>query len=252
MLFFCFCILFLCGWTDDRIDVNKKELGFKKSDGQDLFLCGRDEVIDADGNVYPTVQIYFQCWLQKNMNLGEMISITGIPGRENVFEKYCFNDKDENCDRNTGGLYTREEAMNGSFQEGSGGICPAGFRIPTNEDWNALEMYLKNPESSCEKNRTFVHHAGNPHFGCAEAGLHMAEGGFSGFDGVMTPSVDWMGSLGEDGNVSGGYFWQEERRGAVFLSSTKDSHRMLLKGDFSLGRVSDASSGGIFSVRCVR
>jgi uncharacterized protein (TIGR02145 family) len=60
------------------------------------------------------------------------------PSNNDTIEKYCHSDLIENCNK-YGGLYQWKEMMNYTNQEGSQGICPPGWRIPTDEDWKLLE-----------------------------------------------------------------------------------------------------------------
>jgi hypothetical protein len=68
------------------------------------FVCGTDQVEDADGNLYDTVRIASQCWMGENLNVGEML--TGVTGQtdNSVIEKYCYNNDLNNCVTD-GGLY---------------------------------------------------------------------------------------------------------------------------------------------------
>lgn len=54
-------------------------------------------------------------------------------------ERHCFDDEDANCDLR-GGLYTWQEAM--QYASEAQGICPWGWRIPSDADWKVLEGSL--------------------------------------------------------------------------------------------------------------
>lgn len=102
------------------------------------FPCpGTPEVI-YEGQVYNTVQIYSQCWLKENLNIG--IRIDGILWQidNDTIEKYCYNNDPANCII-YGGLYQWDEMMNHTVQAGAQGICPPGWHIPTDEEWKILE-----------------------------------------------------------------------------------------------------------------
>jgi uncharacterized protein (TIGR02145 family) len=72
-----------------------------------------------DGQVYPTVQIGSQCWLQKNMNYS-----TG--------NSWCYDNNSSNC--NTyGRLYDWQTAL---------GACPSGWHLPSDAEWTALTDFL--------------------------------------------------------------------------------------------------------------
>lgn len=88
-----------------------------------------------------TVVIGTQEWMKYNLNEGTM-----VPGNTNqtyngTIEKYCYQNNPANCDI-YGGLYQWNEAMQYATAEGSQGICPDGFHIPTNAEWGVLLEYL--------------------------------------------------------------------------------------------------------------
>jgi uncharacterized protein (TIGR02145 family) len=56
-----------------------------------------------------------------------------------VVEKYCYNN-DPGLAEAFGGLYKWNEAMNYQLEEGSQGICPDGWHIPTDLEWKILEV----------------------------------------------------------------------------------------------------------------
>ncbi len=102
---------------------------------------GTPTVTDAEGNVYNTVQLGNQCWMKENLKVGTFISGAEDMTNNSVTEKFCYDDIPANCDI-YGGLYQWDEMMNYSIQEGSRGICPQGWHIPSDQDWKTLEMHL--------------------------------------------------------------------------------------------------------------
>jgi len=104
------------------------------------FLCG-DTIFDhRDDQTYSTIQIGEQCWMAENLNIGERID-GGVHMTDNgIIEKYCFENDPLNCD-SFGGLYNWWEAMNYETFEGSTGICPDGWYIPTDQEWKILEGF---------------------------------------------------------------------------------------------------------------
>jgi len=98
-------------------------------------------ITDADGNLYGTVQIGGQCWMAENMNVGtKLASGATLPNtNDTVVEKWCYNNSDANC-TTYGGLYSWLEATRGSKTAGARGICPNGWHIPTDREFNDLEQ----------------------------------------------------------------------------------------------------------------
>jgi len=91
------------------------------------------EITDKrDNKKYKTVKIGTQNWMAQNLNYSEK----GV----------CYNNKDANCDI-YGRLYDWVTAMDISadynnkkydMQGQQQGICPDGWHLPTNSEWNAL------------------------------------------------------------------------------------------------------------------
>ena len=76
-----------------------------------------------DGIVYKTTTIGGQVWMAENLNY---FDIEGAPSA--IKNDWCYWDKPENCE-SAGRLYTWTVAKR---------VCPEGWRLPTNEDWQAL------------------------------------------------------------------------------------------------------------------
>lgn len=98
---------------------------------------------ERDGQIYKTVLIGKQVWMAQNLNYAS-----------DFFMSYCYNDLPSNCDK-YGRLYSWAAAMDslGVFStngKGCGykvscsisypvrGICPAGWHLPSKEEWEVL------------------------------------------------------------------------------------------------------------------
>jgi uncharacterized protein (TIGR02145 family) len=108
------------------------------SGGGSGFPCPGIETVTYGEQVYHTVLIGEQCWLKENLNVGKKISSNNPMSDDGEIEKYCYGNIDANCDT-YGALYQWREAMLYSVTEGARGICPEGWHIPTNVEWNTLE-----------------------------------------------------------------------------------------------------------------
>ena len=105
------------------------------------FTCGESITDTRDGKGYSTVQIGLQCWFAENLNIGTMIQSNVEMADNNVFEKYCYNNTEGNCD-DYGGLYQWNEMMQYSTTPGVQGICPSGWHVPADAEWTVLTDYL--------------------------------------------------------------------------------------------------------------
>ena len=100
--------------------------------------CPGTPTVTYEGQVYNTIQIFSQCWLKENLNVGTMIPGNQDMSDNDIIEKYCYDDIDTNC--NTyGGLYQLNEMLQYVLQQGTQGICPPGWYLPTCEEWKVLE-----------------------------------------------------------------------------------------------------------------
>ena len=114
-------------------------------------------VSDVDGNVYRTVTLGTQTWMAENLRTtrypdGSPIPrITDQPGwnaLEVTSQAYCWYDDDSARHAETyGALYTWAAAMNGAASSeavpsGIQGVCPAGWHLPSNNEYTILVNYL--------------------------------------------------------------------------------------------------------------
>lgn len=116
----------------------------------DTILGGKNNsstVTDADGNVYTTVKIGDQEWTTENLrttkyNDGSPIAnITGKTTWDSCMytltEAYCYYNNTTNADsiKKFGALYNW-------YAVNTGKLAPAGWHVPTDEEWDTLQNYL--------------------------------------------------------------------------------------------------------------
>ncbi|MCF8373226.1 MAG: fibrobacter succinogenes major paralogous domain-containing protein [Bacteroidales bacterium] len=118
------------------------------------ITCGY-QISDYDGNVYNTVLIGNQCWMQENLrtthyaNGNPLIDGTnagGIAGNDTT--QFMFDYNNNTSYTNVyGKLYTWAAVM-GSFSSsvsvpsGVQGICPVGWHVPSNDEYWVLNYFL--------------------------------------------------------------------------------------------------------------
>jgi uncharacterized protein (TIGR02145 family) len=91
---------------------------------------GCPEAFNYEGQTYHGIMIGEQCWMKENLNYE-----TGT--------SWCYGDNPANCEQ-FGRLYNWNTIMNGedgtaAMPSGVRGICPEGWHIPSDLEWQVLE-----------------------------------------------------------------------------------------------------------------
>jgi len=144
--------------------------------------CGENFIDPRDGKVYPTVKIGNQCWMAKNLNYGqykESVFHNDAEGHSDVsnngiVEKYAYENDTANLTV-YGGLYDWNEMMNYSSVEGSQGICPDGWHIPTKDEFDALVEAVGGRNIAGKQ----LKYGGSSGFNFEMGGSRTLKGGFS-------------------------------------------------------------------------
>jgi len=199
---------------------------------------GTPTVTDVDGNSYNTVQIGSQCWMRENLKTTKYKTNKNILKIENVNLWFnnttgamCYyNNLTENGNK-YGALYN-------GYAVKTGELCPTGWHIPSNDEWNTLAGQLGGADMAGYKMKTVY---------------------------------DWMSDWYQDGNGSNesgfsalpagmrdyySYNFYGLNQGTSFWTSTEDYYnepfiKYLFYDSNSLGSYSDYLSNG-FSVRCIK
>ncbi len=159
--------------------------------GNSGFICGEQFTDIRNGKSYNTVQIGNQCWMAENLNIGTDVSVQGYQHNDSVIEKYCYD-----CDE-YGGLYSYGEAMDYKNIEGSQGICPNEWHVPTDEDWSILIDFLGGEIIAGSK----MKETGNLHWNLPNNDA-TNESGFTGLGGGLRSEI---GSIHYPGEIA--MFW---------------------------------------------
>lgn len=101
--------------------------------------------IDGDGNAYDTIVIGTQTWLNSNLKTTKYINGDPIPiaiddasWTEFTRGAYCWYENNNNYKDSYGALYNGYAGRTSSF------ICPAGYHVPSIEEWTVLVNFLSN------------------------------------------------------------------------------------------------------------
>jgi uncharacterized protein (TIGR02145 family) len=80
--------------------------------------------------------------MKRNLNVGIRLDGNRDQSDNGVLEKYCYGNSPETTCNTYGGLYQWDEAMHYSSENRAQGICPSGWHIPSDAEWQELEITL--------------------------------------------------------------------------------------------------------------
>ena len=242
-------------------------------------------VTDHEGNVYATVQIGNQCWMRDNLRTTTSPS-TGtylIPAAGTGYTytgKQAFwynNDSATYAPMNFGLLYnwnaavdtfntaygetsvntSSSNAVSVTFNGHRRGICPAGWHLPSDAEWNTMEATVSGSDwqTSYETSTGF---RGN-HAGKLAGGDNWTSSTTSGAPGDYdNADRNVSGFSAVPAGYCGGSSFFDAFNRAYFWSATQSASypygayvRYLYYDDANVGRNGDDKIGG-FSVRCLR
>ena len=228
---------------------NWTELAFGTNTIDPPFSCGSTLVDSRDGQSYATVQIGTQCWMRENLNIGTMITGSSAQTDNGVFEKYCYGNNPGRC-ATYGGLYQWNEAMQYVTTEGTQGICPTGWHLPTDDEYKTLEIYLGMTPAQADQigwrgNNEGAKLAGGSYLWTNAELTANANFGSSGFDALPAGTQYFDGSF---------YYLTYETR---FWTSSADDvlnsfERHLYFHNINVNRSSRSISLYAYSVRCLK
>jgi len=196
--------------------------------------CGQ-LVVSYGGENYPTVQIGTQCWFRKNLNIGTQITGTHYQSDNGVVEKFCYND-DVNYCNTYGGLYSWDELMNYSTHDSAQGICPAGWHVPSDVDWQKIADFLVNADNA----GAHMKETGTLHWSSTDQYTDNS----SGFTGL--PGGEWLSPNEYEWIRDFGFFWSSTQ-----LNYTFGHKEQLSATSGVLYQTFDTKSVG-YSERCIQ
>jgi uncharacterized protein (TIGR02145 family) len=159
------------------------------------FYNQAQTVTDYDGNIYHTVNIGSQVWLQENLrvthyNNGDLIpnvaNTSSWPGLSSGARCYYNNDS-ATWDPVYGALYNWYAVSNNN-------LCPQGWHIPSDAEWTTAENYLGGSSVAGGK----MKEAGFEHWNSPNTGA-TNESGFTGLPGGMLSTTYTFQTIRENG-----------------------------------------------------
>jgi len=200
--------------------------------------CGT--VTDADGNVYNTVIIGTQCWMQTNLkttkyNNSDIIGTSNpdtlnISSEQNPTYQWAFEGNTTYA-ATYGRLYTWYAITDPRA------VCPTGWHIPTDEEWTTLINYLGGDSIAGEK----LKEAGTAHWYAPNYGVTNQSDFTALPGGYRTPNGMYSGILFK------GMWWSATQ------SNLPDNayDRQLSYNTNEVNRGNNSKKMG-FAVRCVK
>lgn len=207
-----------------------------------LFSCVKESLTTSmnsssfvdirDGEVYNTVTINNQTWMAENLRFNASGSFLNLANPSSLY----------------GRLYDWATIMNGDLPSNSNpsgvqGICPSGWHVPSDAEWNSLEIALGlNPADTSIIGLYPGNHAlemksltgWNGVVGNNSSGLNIYPAGLS------SPTNNYFGDLGE-----AAYFWT-----SVEIDSLYAGTRFFHAGKNGIARGGNGRIAGQ-SCRCV-
>jgi len=182
-----------------------------------------------DGKQYRTVKIGNRTWMAENLNYD-------APDKYGVSKDVCYDDNADNCEK-YGRLYSWTAAAD---------ACPAGWRLPSEAEWQTLANYAGGEKTAGKKLRSETGWNGNLN-GTNEHGFSALPGGF-GYDlnsnsrknifvNAGSYSIWWGSTVAKYGK----YAWSR----SVGFDDGESMGRHESKKETGRG-------GLLFSVRCVQ
>ena len=189
--------------------------------------CSQPFLDPRDGHEYSVVQIGDQCWMAENLNY-------------NSGTNWCYNNSQGDCDI-YGRLYDWYTAVY---------ICPAGWHLPSDNEWTIFETYLINNGYGWEGSGNDIAKSIASDNGWWSASSE----GKVGWQQLLNNSSGFTALPAGHRSISGVYFYKGAE--ANFWSSTQTGcmHAFIRRTSFnatSLYRENPNRTNG-FSVRCVK
>ena len=212
-------------------------------------------VTDIDGNSYDAVRIGNQVWMASNLRTTRFANGDAIPEGLTVSLTEPLRYTPSTTEEEYGCLYNWAAVMHGetsSITNPSGvqGVCPTGWHVPSEAEWNQLTAYLAGrSEYVCSGNGNNIAKALAADHGwhiineneCA-VGNDLGGNNATGFSAL--PAGYYCGDYYGFGGFA--YFWS-----ATEYVDNDACYRSLYFNGADVNRNNDGKNYG-FSVRCVR
>ena len=228
------------------------------------FGCGINTVQDYDGNTYNTVQIGSQCWTRENLKSTHYANGTTIPLGSTSSTTIAYRYNPNNDAANVaiyGYLYNWTAVMNSAassntIPSGVQGICPTGWHVPSDREWQIMEFAVGVSESDTADTSTgTTGYRGNVVAKlCSDAGwiFSFVPNTPGDTSAILRNSTGFSAIPAGRYTVSYSYYGES----VCFWSATESSssgahHHWMNYNRVGIGRSMGAGKHDSYSVRCV-
>jgi uncharacterized protein (TIGR02145 family) len=212
---------------------------------------------DRDGNSYRSVEIGNQVWMAENLKY--LPSVAQVPDEQSYTDPlhyvHTYYGTDVNAAKATeeyltyGVLYNWPALMNGeqssnNIPSGVQGVCPAGWHVPSQAEWNELIVHLGGTDIAGGK----LKETGGLHWNSNVGATN--ETGFTALPGgaLLAYAEDGIIELPTFTMLELGTYWTTTERNEKIASAY-----ILNSGDAGLYHLDNWNSkGNGFSVRCIQ
>jgi uncharacterized protein (TIGR02145 family) len=198
-----------------------------------VVACG-STITDIDGNIYNTVTIGTQCWMVENLKTSKYNDGTTIPTD-------LSDTAWENTTRGAYAIYENIASNNTTYGKlynwyavNTRKLCPEGWHIPTDAEWNTLNAFLGGQSIAGGKMKSITGWT-SPNTGATNSS------GFTGLPGGLRSYFGGFSGIGDLG------VWWSSTEGIP----TSVWFRGLQYNDDNLGRGGGSKKNGL-SCRCLR
>ncbi len=240
---------------------------FKKDTKNSVYseknACEKHSVTDIDGNTYKTIYIGNKCWMAENLKTTTYKDGTPIPKikdhnewwsdtegsyalYDHTFPFYYPSKKissDQEMLKTYGLLYNFYAVTNPS------GLCPEGWKIPSDKDWKNIEKYLGMSITETQKKWYRGENVGSKLAGKADLwnknGILGEKFDISGFKALP---AGYRRTYGDYGNLgSNANFWTSDEQDEKNAKS-----REIFTENKGIYRIVNMNKNNGLSVRCMK
>ena len=182
-------------------------------------------ITDADGNTYDGVQLGNQMWLNRNLKVTKFNDSQDIPHLTDSVEwsqttspAWCYYKNNSSYGEDYGVLYNW-------YAANSDNLCPTGWRVPTDADWEELEDFLGRDAGNKLKlidDDYWISVDGftnESNFSAVGSGYRMPNGEFRG----LRRDAEWWTSDDSEGSYV--YLWEVTTSSSGMSRLTADKNR---------------------------